>query len=89
MIVIDIILDKTGLLRSCSALGHAGAGKTGSDIVCAAVSVLYCDYFGYWCCFVLVRKCHSFLNSMLRVQQLVIAIFSGFLITCGVYIASF
>jgi len=28
-------------LRACKADGHAGAGKTGSDIVCAAVSVLF------------------------------------------------
>jgi uncharacterized protein YsxB (DUF464 family) len=27
-------------LRSCRASGHAKAGKTGTDIVCAAVSVL-------------------------------------------------
>ena len=40
MITIDIVLDKTGIFRSCSASGHAGAGKTGSDIVCAAVTVL-------------------------------------------------
>ena len=35
-----MVLDKTGLLRSCRIQGHAGAGKKGSDIVCAAVSVL-------------------------------------------------
>ena len=35
-----MILDKAGLLRSCRVSGHAGAGKHGSDIVCAAVSVL-------------------------------------------------
>ena len=33
-------MDKAGLLRSCRVLGHAGAGKQGNDIVCAAVSVL-------------------------------------------------
>jgi len=33
-------LDEAGLLRSCRVSGHAGAGKRGSDIVCAAVSVL-------------------------------------------------
>ena len=27
-------------MRSCRASGHAGAGKAGTDIVCAAVSVL-------------------------------------------------
>jgi len=33
-------LDESGALRSCRASGHAGAGRTGTDIVCAAVSVL-------------------------------------------------
>ena len=40
MIEIEAVLDKEGVLRSCKASGHAGAGKTGTDIVCAAVSVL-------------------------------------------------
>ena len=40
MIQADLILDEAGLLRSCRVSGHAGAGKRGSDIVCAAVSVL-------------------------------------------------
>ena len=40
MIQIDMILDEAGLLRSCRVSGHAGAGKRGSDVVCAAVSVL-------------------------------------------------
>ncbi|MDR0496668.1 MAG: ribosomal-processing cysteine protease Prp [Treponema sp.] len=40
MIQVDIVLDETGLLRSCQVRGHAGTGKRGSDIVCAAVSVL-------------------------------------------------
>ena len=40
MISIDIIIDEAGVLRSCNAAGHAGAGKSGADIVCAAVSVL-------------------------------------------------
>ena len=40
MINIDIVLDKTNNLYSCKAKGHAGAGKTGTDIVCAAVAVL-------------------------------------------------
>ena len=35
-----MILDEAGLLRSCRVSGHAGAGKMGGDIVCAAVSVL-------------------------------------------------
>ena len=33
-------MDEAGLLRSCRVSGHAGAGKRGGDIVCAAVSVL-------------------------------------------------
>jgi len=33
-------LDQAGLLRVCRVRGHAGAGKRGYDIVCAAVSVL-------------------------------------------------
>jgi len=40
LIDIEAVLDENGVLRSCKASGHAGAGKTGSDIVCAAVSVL-------------------------------------------------
>ena len=40
MIEIEAVLDENEVLRSCKAVGHANAGKTGSDIVCAAVSVL-------------------------------------------------
>jgi len=40
LIDIEAVLDENGILRSCRAGGHARAGKTGSDIVCAAVSVL-------------------------------------------------
>ena len=40
MIQVDMVLDEAGLLRSCRVSGHAGAGKRGSDVVCAAVSVL-------------------------------------------------
>ena len=40
MIEIEAVLDGDGALRSCEAQGHAGAGPTGTDIVCAAVSVL-------------------------------------------------
>lgn len=40
MIVIDAVLDEEGILISCGAEGHAGAGPQGGDIVCAAVSVL-------------------------------------------------
>jgi uncharacterized protein YsxB (DUF464 family) len=36
----DLVLENGGLLKSCRVLGHAGAGKRGWDIVCAAVSVL-------------------------------------------------
>ena len=35
-----MVLDEAGLLKSCRVSGHAGAGKRGEDIVCAAVSVL-------------------------------------------------
>ncbi|MDR0323161.1 MAG: ribosomal-processing cysteine protease Prp [Treponema sp.] len=40
MIEIEAILEDDGTLRACRASGHAGAGKAGTDIVCAAVSVL-------------------------------------------------
>ena len=40
MIQANVVLDGEGLLRSCRVQGHAGAGKKGTDIVCAAVSVL-------------------------------------------------
>ena len=40
MIQAELVLDEAGLLSSCRVSGHAGAGKQGSDIVCAAVSVL-------------------------------------------------
>ncbi|HCC37119.1 MAG TPA: ribosomal-processing cysteine protease Prp [Treponema sp.] len=40
MIEITAVMDETGVLRSCKAAGHAGAGNRGYDIVCAAVSVL-------------------------------------------------
>jgi uncharacterized protein YsxB (DUF464 family) len=40
LIEVEAVLDENGVLRSCKACGHAGAGKTGADIVCAAVSVL-------------------------------------------------
>jgi uncharacterized protein YsxB (DUF464 family) len=40
MIKVDLVLENGGLLKSCGVLGHAGAGKRGWDIVCAAVSVL-------------------------------------------------
>jgi uncharacterized protein YsxB (DUF464 family) len=40
VITIAVVLDKSGLRKSCDVRGHAGAGKRGNDIVCAAVSVL-------------------------------------------------
>ena len=40
MIKIEAVLEEDGTLRACKAIGHAGAGKAGTDIVCAAVSVL-------------------------------------------------
>jgi uncharacterized protein YsxB (DUF464 family) len=40
LIEIKLVLDEAGLLRACTMRGHAGAGKQGSDVVCAAVSVL-------------------------------------------------
>jgi uncharacterized protein YsxB (DUF464 family) len=40
VIEIEAVIDSDGVLRACKAAGHAGAGKAGNDIVCAAVSVL-------------------------------------------------
>ena len=40
MIEIEVILDGDGVLTTCIAEGHAKLGKSGTDIVCAAVSVL-------------------------------------------------
>jgi len=40
VIEIEAVLDSNDILKTCKASGHAGAGKTGTDIVCAAVSVL-------------------------------------------------
>jgi len=40
LIEIEAVVDQAGILRTCKAAGHAGAGKAGTDIVCAAVSVL-------------------------------------------------
>ena len=40
MIDIEALLEEDGTLISCKAEGHAKAGKAGSDIVCASVSVL-------------------------------------------------
>jgi len=40
MIEIEAVLEDDKTLRACRVSGHSGAGKTGTDIVCAAVSVL-------------------------------------------------
>ena len=40
MIHIEAVIEADGTLRACKASGHAKAGKTGNDIVCAAVTVL-------------------------------------------------
>ena len=40
MVTIEAVLDKSGTLRACTASGHAGVGRRGTDIVCAAISVL-------------------------------------------------
>jgi len=40
LIEIEAVVDQAGIMRACKASGHAGAGKAGTDIVCAAVSVL-------------------------------------------------
>jgi uncharacterized protein YsxB (DUF464 family) len=40
LIEIEALLDNDGVLRACRASGHAKAGKAGTDIVCAAVTVL-------------------------------------------------
>ena len=40
MIEIEAVLDADGTLKACKASGHSGVGKAGTDIVCAAVSVL-------------------------------------------------
>ena len=46
MIEIEIVMEDDGTLRACKALGHAGTGKVGTDIVCAAVSVLIRTAYG-------------------------------------------
>jgi len=40
VVEIEAVLDNGGILKSCKASGHSGAGKTGTDIVCAAITVL-------------------------------------------------
>lgn len=36
----EVVIVKRGKLRSVSLNGHAGHGKRGADIVCAAISIL-------------------------------------------------
>jgi len=40
MIMVDVVVDPQGRLKSCRVEGHADAGPRGGDVVCAAVSVL-------------------------------------------------
>lgn len=40
MVRIEINIDSDKILKSCRAVGHAGYGTVGTDIVCAAVSIL-------------------------------------------------
>ena len=40
MITVNLVLGIRGNLIAVDAAGHSGAGKRGTDIVCAAVSVL-------------------------------------------------
>ncbi|MBI9102800.1 MAG: ribosomal-processing cysteine protease Prp [Spirochaetales bacterium] len=40
MITISLKLSAEGIVELCKVVGHAGAGKKGEDIICAAVSVL-------------------------------------------------
>jgi uncharacterized protein YsxB (DUF464 family) len=40
LINIEAKVDGAGVLCACRISGHAGAGKAGGDVVCAAVSVL-------------------------------------------------
>jgi uncharacterized protein YsxB (DUF464 family) len=40
LVKIEAVIDDGGVLIACNASGHAGAGKAGTDVVCAAVSVL-------------------------------------------------
>jgi uncharacterized protein YsxB (DUF464 family) len=40
MVKVTVWRDEAGHIVACAADGHAGAGKKGRDIVCAAVSAL-------------------------------------------------
>jgi uncharacterized protein YsxB (DUF464 family) len=46
MIEVAVRLDDAGLVRACEVRGHGGAGPRGSDIVCAAVTVLVRSFAG-------------------------------------------
>jgi len=46
LIEIEAVIEDDGTLRACKAAGHSGLGKTGTDIVCAAVSVLIRTAYG-------------------------------------------
>ena len=37
---IHLVCRQNGVLKSCRAEGHSGYGKKGTDIVCAAISIL-------------------------------------------------
>jgi hypothetical protein len=41
VIQVDILLDRQGGLKGFSVKGHSGTGKPGTDLVCAAVTVLF------------------------------------------------
>ncbi|MDE5614650.1 MAG: ribosomal-processing cysteine protease Prp, partial [Treponemataceae bacterium] len=40
MTTVTLVCGKDGAFRSCEAAGHAGFAAKGSDIVCAAVTIL-------------------------------------------------
>jgi len=46
LIEIEAVMEDDRILRACKVLGHSGAGKSGTDIVCAAVSVLIRTAYG-------------------------------------------
>ena len=41
MTTVELVCDREGCIKSCKANGHAGFGHRGSDIVCAAESILF------------------------------------------------
>jgi uncharacterized protein YsxB (DUF464 family) len=46
MIEVAVRLDGAGIVRVCEVRGHGGAGPRGSDVVCAAVTVLARSFAG-------------------------------------------